>query len=117
MRISDWSSDVCSSDLAQQLAVVVGDPADVPSPVLRRIARFLGQASEAPRDLPMAVVEIVLRQEAEVVDLQLVDEVHRDPLLAPADGHLDVGPDRAAQEIGRESWRARGVKYGVLPVV
>src|SRR3546814_8193433 len=97
LRISDWSSDVCSSDL--QLAVVVGDPADAPAPVLRRIARFLGQASEAPRDLPVAVVEIVLRQVAEVVDLQLVAEVHRDPLLAPAAVHLVVGPDRGAQVV------------------
>src|SRR3546814_3359147 len=44
----------------------------------------------------MAVVEIVLRQVAEVVDLQLVAEVHRDPLLAPAAVHLVVGPDRGA---------------------
>src|SRR3546814_9317824 len=27
MRISDWSSDVCSSDLAWDLLVIAGDPA------------------------------------------------------------------------------------------
>src|SRR3546814_17086682 len=33
MRISDWSSDVCSSDLAETLS------AGVPNPLLRRVAR------------------------------------------------------------------------------
>src|SRR3546814_3374229 len=47
----------------------------------------------------MAVVEIVLRQVAEVVDLPLVAEVHRDPLLAPAAVHIVVGPDRGAQVV------------------
>src|SRR3546814_5838118 len=54
--------------VVEQLAVVVGDPADAPAPVLRCVARILGQAGKAARDFPVAVVEVVLRQVAQVVD-------------------------------------------------
>src|SRR5690606_42102800 len=79
---------------------VGGVPADAPARVLRRVARLPRQAGETARASPVAVVEVVLRQVAQIVDLQFVAEVHHDPLLAPAAVHLVVGPDRGAEVVG-----------------
>src|SRR3546814_12010924 len=47
LRISDWSSDVCSSDLAQVIRLVRGVPA-----AEQRVA--MREASEAPDDVAVA---------------------------------------------------------------
>src|SRR3546814_10682669 len=44
MRISDWSSDVCSSDLLEQVAVAVRDPCEI-----ERIAARRGSRTDAQR--------------------------------------------------------------------
>src|SRR3546814_2240043 len=84
MRISDWSSDVCSSDLVQ-------DPrAALAVAVERRLPPIL-----VPRRRHLPVVEIP-----------------GDPLRGPALGVLLEYPDDDLGQIGKESCRERVGKYG-----
>src|SRR3546814_10514359 len=47
MRISDWSSDVCSSDLASEVCITGFNPISRPSGILRRGARGIGSLQSA----------------------------------------------------------------------
>src|SRR3546814_14784144 len=94
MRISDWSSDVCSSDLTD---------ADVPALIAALRASF------GPQCLP---INLPSRDGSAVVDC-----------FFQPDGHCD-GTDVAAahqqiidQEIGRESCRERVWQYVEISVV
>src|SRR3546814_13119806 len=110
MRISDWSSDVCSSDLVEQL--VIFDPArndvvafaDVEQD---RVVRFqaLGAMEGKARDLDVreprylsaeGIQQVITPQD---VDFQLVSL-----LLAPL-------PGDTLQELGRASCRDRVCQY------
>src|SRR5690606_26560581 len=59
----------------QGQAVVVVAAADAPAPLARRVGGVPWQVGEAPRDLPVRVVEVRPRQVAEVVELEAVAEV------------------------------------------
>src|SRR3546814_3875588 len=60
MRISDWSSDVCSSDLSEQCGI--------PTDTIARIARELAQAAfDSKLTLPIAWTDAWGREHAEMV--------------------------------------------------
>src|SRR3546814_4326065 len=88
MRISDWSSDVCSSDLRDQQLLRVGGR-EQELDVLRRLLERLQQRIE--------------RRLGQHVDF--VDQVD---LVAAARGHVLRALD---QEIGRASCRERVCQY------
>src|SRR3546814_20155959 len=109
MRISDWSSDVCSSDLPEAELAVSGQP---------RLAlvrdRRLAEADPAEQPLhepvPLAQLpqrgERARRQQAEVAGIS-GDRRLRQPLHAPVEnvrGGLFL-------QIGMTSWRERVCKY------
>src|SRR3546814_14122152 len=79
MRISDWSSDVCSSDLSIVRAIVTAS----------RWAAYLGPEQGTPRDFWRALFEhtysVELRVEAgRAEDLLAPAGIRFDALLAPA---------------------------------
>src|SRR3546814_11701156 len=113
MRISDWSSDVCSSDLAD---VIAGGSIPAGMEMMDRLAI---EAAEAfvkvgyPLD-----VEALLIVELDGVGAEcdhLIDEVTR---IAEANGSTTLSASRdeadrpAYGEIGRASCRERGVQHG-----
>src|SRR3546814_13690250 len=94
MRISDWSSDVCSSDLA-----------DPPGHVLRNIGGVPGEGIGAVGD--DAAVRQVRKADA---------ERHRRPTVDRGEQHqCDTPGDQ--QQIGRASCRERVCKYVYISVV
>src|SRR3546814_19868199 len=122
MRISDWSSDVCSSDLgridaARQLrgdalvrlscvenraAGVLGREHGLIVLVLRR--NPLGQQFLLARGLALGIAQLVLRGGQFGLALPVIG-AQRGDARAPAG-------DRGFGQIGRASWWARGCKYG-----
>src|SRR3546814_17727036 len=99
MRISDWSSDVCSSDLAPldrdpAIALVGGD---------RDVGHSEGPAFQ-PADQP---VEDVAAAELGLVELRVQVVMVEDELLAA----------EQLEEIGRASCRERGCQYVLISVV
>src|SRR3546814_5587738 len=69
MRISDWSSDVCSSDLTQPRDVLV----DL---VARQLAPFPGLGTLRDLDLQHFGVDQILRRDAEAARCHLLDLRH-----------------------------------------
>src|SRR3546814_15015038 len=118
MRISDWSSDVCSSDLFRHLVLLdallkrhsvsaAARELDLPQPTashgLARLRKALGD--------PLLVrardgMEPTPRAEAIAGVVQQLLELRRDL----AEGGQTFSPDRLKQ-IGRASWRERVCKY------
>src|SRR3546814_12817423 len=113
MRISDWSSDVCSSDLAPQIGergiarakIVERDAEAMLSQVLQRLARMAGRVhhhifgdfEDDLRGRDMGCGDHADDPPDEAVRLELHGrKIDRD---------LTAGP--AADEIGRASWRER----------
>src|SRR3546814_8887499 len=86
MRISDWSSDVCSSDLAEEIQLEAFDPADRDAGITAQRHPEAG-AGRGPA-VPSAVIRIVLAD--------------RGGRQAPAD---------LRHEIGRASCRERVCQY------
>src|SRR3546814_12091412 len=58
MRISDWSSDVCSSDL-REVAAAVTAPARRPGPVIAATVAILDATSVLPKRFPHARRDVV----------------------------------------------------------
>src|SRR3546814_7635528 len=84
MRISDWSSDVCSSDLREAGA----------------LHRFRAEVIERfDAEFPRAIVE---HEQVPLLDVGGDEEVQRR-------GLIDIG--RAVGEIGRAAWRERVCQY------
>src|SRR3546814_20880562 len=97
MRISDWSSDVCSSDLGLKRSVVVAAPADV-SPLLRlQGAVYATKLAEYFRDQGKHV-------------LLIMDSLTR-YAMAQREIALAIGEPPATKEIGRASCRERVWQY------
>src|SRR3546814_19321212 len=98
MRISDWSSDVCSSDLADGLRIHFTEQC-------RELAGFevdrcgIGPHAEHTENI------IRIRHAVAVEDFAAIDAVH--PLAKP----------RRHGEIGRASCRERGGQYVEILVV
>src|SRR3546814_1390366 len=66
MRISDWSSDVCSSDLVESVITVTG-------PVVVRSAETVN-AAMATGSVELQVEEVVVQSRAAVLPLQVNSE-------------------------------------------
>src|SRR3546814_13139260 len=100
MRISDWSSDVCSSDLVLGVEMVVetalGDVQFARDPLHRgaAIAEFVDQPRRRAQELLASRLGLIVFE---------VDQIGR-PLLARCG-------DAVREQIGRASWRERGVQY------
>src|SRR3546814_6887355 len=74
MRISDWSSDVCSSDLTGALAAL-GDDEAPPRPPLNLVGDFGGGSTFLGMGILAALVERARTVEGQVVDTAIVDGV------------------------------------------
>src|SRR3546814_7239011 len=80
MRISDWSSDVCSSDLLRQLFHVRGRPVDVYArqPTLASLAQRFAYAFEGKDGYPPSVKGHLLPDELALgpFRVRVVDQPH-----------------------------------------
>src|SRR3546814_14771731 len=111
MRISDWSSDVCSSDLRHQLH----------HPARAGVAdRGAVELAFLPRDrVDEGPVAFVARGDAHRREARDLDRVEAVRLRAAADHHAQVGaadllgelPREYMVEIGRASCRERVWQY------
>src|SRR3546814_16413014 len=95
MRISDWSSDVCSSDLVPVDAAVAGD--------LRQACRHVDEG------VPVAAAGFEQQHPAARVFGQAVGK--------HAAGGTGTDDDVVVGEIGRASCRERVCQYGWISVV
>src|SRR3546814_1396031 len=91
MRISDWSSDVCSSDLVSPVDAPVGQPRRQPV-VAQPIARLGGRPR---RDQLMAEMRIGMRRGVPIAELiidrrrgRILDPIERPPLRLDQRGDL-----------------------------
>src|SRR3546814_15051425 len=101
MRISDWSSDVCSSDLADAVAEV-GDGVEPGQILLLQEIDGIGFALRKQRDEDVGTRYLVLARRLDVQDRAL------DDALETAGGAgVAVPPD----QIGRVSCRDRVCQY------
>src|SRR3546814_17809707 len=115
MRISDWSSDVCSSDLRSFLA---HEP-----PSHRNRSRIRGPSGEQPRTrhgarpVPLCRIPSGAGDDPKVrrpAPADWITEVTlRVPILTKFGNSAGVHPVK----IGSESCRARGFQYGEISVV
>src|SRR3546814_12935095 len=97
MRISDWSSDVCSSDLPQYS---LGDLKRMPAHKLLDIAEQLG------------ISDAVARARKQDVIFALLKVLTRTSEGVQADGVLEILPDGFGfLQIGRASCRERVCQY------
>src|SRR3546814_3893548 len=94
MRISDWSSVVCSSDLVQ--LQVDGDAVAAQRIVAVRLARRVFRVAEVPR-LPAMIQDHFLVQLAQVVEHQPNN----------SDTAFNASARASTSEIGRASCRER----------
>src|SRR3546814_12659680 len=103
MRISDWSSDVCSSDLvgiARAFAL---------SPKLLLLDEPFGMLDSLTRwDLQDVLMEVWER--THVTAVCVTHDVDEAILLADRVVMMTNGPN--ARKIGRASWRERVCQYG-----
>src|SRR3546814_12097995 len=115
MRISDWSSDVCSSDLLDQ---VVND----------LTGAAFGSAGERCMALPVVVPvgedtanrlrdKLIPAIEALRVGVSIDAEAHYGPVVSAAhkakvEAWIQTCADEGAEQIGRASGRERVCQYG-----
>src|SRR3546814_11677891 len=114
MRISDWSSDVCSSDLGE-LMLEAGLPAGI-----LNVVHGDKEMVDAILDHPeiKAVSFVGSSDIAHYVYQRGVAAGKRVQAMGGAKNHGIVMPDadldQGVNEIGRESCGARGVRYGEI---
>src|SRR3546814_19958315 len=103
MRISDWSSDVCSSDLARRDRIDEQGATD----------RVPAEQSALRTFQNLNRGEIVLRRGADIGGEGNVREIADDARRALASDRLGHAADRVVRvrQIGRASCRERGSQY------
>src|SRR3546814_19891000 len=90
MRISDWSSDVCSSDLAGTARRgPLGERAGCGHEVVARVLGVDAELDGVPADLGVAVAELLASGDAE----HLADQVDAGDFLGDAVLDLEAGVD------------------------
>src|SRR3546814_5062737 len=93
MRISDWSSDVCSSDLLEQLAEQIA-VAEAAMPVLRE-GRVIGHSAVEPQPAEPTIREVQMHLLAQpplrTDPHEIADDQHPDHQL-----RIDRRPTRVA---------------------
>src|SRR3546814_15931776 len=107
MRISDWSSDVCSSDLQSNSSLIVDDKAIVK--IIRKLARGRHPEAEMGRYLTDAGYANIAPLLGEVTQ---VEADGASTVLAVVQGYVHNPGDAWSWtmhllEIGRASWRER----------
>src|SRR3546814_16690887 len=101
MRISDWSSDVCSSDLAEFFqAPVLHD--DLDARVMNVVAAT--EAIEDPHDRGRIDQQVRFRHER-------FGELAEDRHASQAAADVEAVANFARLELGRASWRERECQY------
>src|SRR3546814_19638936 len=108
MRISDWSSDVCSSDLEEVLEL--SDPVPTPKPDAklasqgRREQILSEQAAQASRGALASLSKLIVKPEIEGSDtLQgMVEDMLRPMLRHWLDAHLPELVEKIGQAASRE---------------
>src|SRR3546814_13225220 len=112
MRISDWSSDVCSSDLAVAAHGVGADLEADPRGLRRHQDRAV--EGEAGDQLRLRRREVLAEQRAHGV----ADEVRRrdaagaDEIIQRLAERHEAGPTRPQGKSGNTTWRERVCPYG-----
>src|SRR3546814_13430834 len=115
MRISDWSSDVCSSDLHQdRLAAAAGLDPEQRAAVLQQVEL---DVAAAPVELELALAFAVRRVAAALDDRHVrVEETVADRaqvVEVAFEIRVQVVEEQTAHaKIGRASCRERGSRYG-----
>src|SRR3546814_5913334 len=114
MRISDWSSDVCSSDLQRERIATIGRTMGTEHHAARRLfgreARAEREAAADPlrarHDVGCQAILLMGIEGAGARDaaLDFVEDQHQVALVA------DIA-QRLQAEIGRASWRERVCQY------
>src|SRR3546814_9035473 len=103
MRISDWSSDVCSSDLHHPAAVIGQEHEAEIVPALERRRNGVGLAGDA-----IELTEYAFDDEGEtegqqqaVKVVQLVEPTQQRPLQEDAEGADDEGSDDESEPVAQ----------------
>src|SRR3546814_2431777 len=113
MRISDWSSDVCSSDLIELVISAVADPDASGAAYVELRLLNSGSASETMTLPPQIAAELTINGGTGNITLERAPQTPG-AVSVPAGGFirarytLHVPPDKTAGEIGRAPWRERG---------
>src|SRR3546814_11207118 len=110
MRISDWSSDVCSSDLRNGYATVTYTagyaPEEVPVALVQAMLLLIGHSfsnreavsvGNTGREIPLGVESLCIR--------------HRPVLCNPALA-IARSASSGSRQIGQAAWRERVGQYG-----
>src|SRR3546814_17171663 len=96
MRISDWSSDVCSSDLVEGAETLA-----------RQIQRIAGPGRKLADRRHVEFQRALQAQRVGIARRAVEGEGHRRRF----DLHGDVGRLAGHEQIGKASWRERGWPY------
>src|SRR3546814_17815831 len=114
MRISDWSSDVCSSDLLAAISRTLGDP-DAAIEQVRAAARVNERRDDASLD-DRVFTQLSLGGALYSRDPKAAEQVFREVLQQIRGTELEGGSRHLSAlggivEIGRASCRERVCKY------
>src|SRR3546814_14466413 len=119
MRISDWSSDVCSSDLDNSVALGNGSVADRANTVSVGAAgqeRQIVNVAAGTSDTDAVNVAQLNKATASAVhyDVNSDGSINYNSVSFgdPSGTGGPVSPPNVAAEVGRSPWRGRGCQYG-----
>src|SRR3546814_18574822 len=107
MRISDWSSDVCSSDLTG--LPLLGGSQELESliPAFRAEDQAVQMTARVPRALVGGLQAVLGSGEGGGVDLELVRAIYGE-LMAGAVLEPEIGRASGRERVGPAGWNAAG---------